>query len=84
MLAVIPQCKEGGILGPVAGIFGTLQAVTAINELLGIGESLAGSLWNFNTLDFSASKIKIMKRHDCDVCSNPQGAALQPSTACGL
>lgn len=46
----VANCEEAGILGPVAGVMGTLQAVEVIKELLGIGESLAGKLMIYDAL----------------------------------
>jgi molybdopterin-synthase adenylyltransferase len=41
---LIANCSEVGVLGPVAGVIGTLQATETIKEITGIGESLAGRL----------------------------------------
>jgi adenylyltransferase/sulfurtransferase len=46
----VANCQEAGILGPVAGVIGTLQAVEVIKEILGIGESLAGRLLIYDAL----------------------------------
>ncbi len=40
----VASCEEAGVLGPVAGVIGTIQAVEVIKEILGLGESLAGKL----------------------------------------
>ena len=40
----LPSCAQGGVLGPVAGVVGTLQAVEVVKELAGIGASLSGTL----------------------------------------
>jgi molybdopterin/thiamine biosynthesis adenylyltransferase len=68
-LTLAPQCKEGGILSPVAGIFGCLQAAAAINELLGIGETLSGWMLMFSSLTFEPQKIRLQKRADCEICA---------------
>ncbi len=47
---VVANCEEAGVLGPVAGVMGTLQAVEVIKELLGIGQSLAGKLLIYDAL----------------------------------
>jgi adenylyltransferase/sulfurtransferase len=87
-LTLAPQCKEGGILGPVTGILGTLQAVATINEILGIGESLAGWLLSFSSLDFAAQKIRLSRRDDCNICSNNtmeiNTPVLPVNSGCGL
>ncbi len=46
----VPSCQEAGILGAVAGVVGTLQAVEVLKELLGIGKSLCGRLMVFDAL----------------------------------
>jgi adenylyltransferase/sulfurtransferase len=46
----VANCEEAGVLGPVAGVLGTLQAVEVIKEILGIGEGLAGKLLMYEAL----------------------------------
>ena len=46
----IASCEEAGVLGPVPGAIGTLQAVEVVKEILGIGESLAGKLLIYDAL----------------------------------
>lgn len=46
----VANCREAGILGAVAGVVGTLQAVEVVKELLGIGQSLAGKLLLYDAL----------------------------------
>jgi adenylyltransferase/sulfurtransferase len=46
----VPSCQEAGILGAVAGVIGTLQAVEVLKELLGIGQSLCGRLMVYDAL----------------------------------
>ncbi|MBK5197154.1 MAG: HesA/MoeB/ThiF family protein [Methyloceanibacter sp.] len=46
----VPPCSEAGILGAVAGVIGSLQAVEVVKELLGIGESLVGRLLLYDAL----------------------------------
>ncbi|MFT3732774.1 MAG: molybdopterin-synthase adenylyltransferase MoeB [Hyphomicrobium sp.] len=41
---LVANCEEVGVLGPVAGVIGTLQATEVVKEILGLGESLAGRL----------------------------------------
>lgn len=69
-LTLAPQCKESGIVGPVAGIFGCMQAAAAINEVVGAGETLAGWMLMFSSLTFSTQKVRLAKRADCEVCSS--------------
>ena len=46
----IANCEEAGVLGPVAGVMGALQAVEVVKEIAGIGESLSGKLLIYDAL----------------------------------
>jgi adenylyltransferase/sulfurtransferase len=47
---LVANCAEAGVLGPVAGVIGTLQATETVKEILGLGESLAGRLLIYDAL----------------------------------
>ncbi len=66
---IIPTCTQAGVVGPVAGVLGTMQASVAINELVGIGETLSGWMFLFSAMGFMAQKVKISKKQDCSCCS---------------
>ena len=69
---LIPTCAEGGVLGAVAGAMGSIQAVEVIKELLGIGESLSGSLLIYDALNTTFRKIKVRPDPECPLCGqNP-------------
>lgn len=69
----VPSCAEGGVLGVLPGIIGTLQATEGIKFLLGIGVSLEGRMLLYNALDSSFEYIKLRKNPNCKVCSeNPE------------
>ncbi len=53
----VPACSEAGILGAVAGVMGSLQAVEVVKELLGIGESLVGRLLLYDALQARFSTV---------------------------
>lgn len=55
---LVANCSEVGVLGPVAGVIGTLQATEVIKEIAGIGESLAGKLLIY---DAQASRFDIVQ-----------------------
>jgi len=64
----VGNCAEAGILGAVAGILGTLQAVEVLKELLGLGESLAGKLLLYDALSAASRTIKLPKDPGCKAC----------------
>jgi len=67
-----PSCAEGGVLGVLPGIVGSLQASEALKLCLGIGESLSGRLLLFDALATEFSEVKLRKDPNCPVCSeNP-------------
>jgi molybdopterin-synthase adenylyltransferase len=55
----VPSCQEAGILGAVAGVMGTLQAVEVLKELLGIGQSLRGKLLVYDALSARFETIAV-------------------------
>jgi len=63
------SCVENGVLAPVAGLVGTIQALQAIKALLGIGDQLCGELLLIDGLDLSFRKVKIVKDSKCPICS---------------
>jgi adenylyltransferase/sulfurtransferase len=64
----VPRCETAGILGAVAGVMGTLQAVEVLKELLQIGESLSGKLLMYDSLNANFHKIEIPRDPDCPTC----------------
>ncbi len=62
------SCTTAGVLGGVAGIVGTLQAVEVIKELLAIGTPLAGELLLISTLDLLFHRVRIAKNPTCPTC----------------
>jgi adenylyltransferase/sulfurtransferase len=64
----VPRCETAGILGAVAGVIGTLQATEVLKEILGIGESLSGSLLVYDSLATGFHKIKLPRDPDCPIC----------------
>lgn len=70
---LVPSCAEGGVLGVLPGIVGTMQATEAIKLIVGIGESLSGKLLLIDALNMDFRKLNIKKNPECKVCSeNPE------------
>ena len=63
-----PSCAEGGVLGVLPGIVGSLQANETIKLLLGIGEPLVGRLLLFDALATEFNEVKLRKDASCPVC----------------
>jgi adenylyltransferase/sulfurtransferase len=61
----LPSCAQGGVLGPVAGVVGTLQAVEVVKELTGIGRSLSGTLLVYDAADALFERIRLHRRPGC-------------------
>ncbi len=67
-----PSCAEGGVLGVLPGIVGTLQTNEALKLALGIGDPLIGRLLLIDALTTDFDEVRIKRNPDCPVCgSNP-------------
>lgn len=69
---LVPSCAEGGVLGVLPGLIGTIQATEAIKLILGIGDTLAGRLLLINALDMTFNTVKLRKDPACPVCGTRQ------------
>ncbi|MFL5738811.1 MAG: molybdopterin-synthase adenylyltransferase MoeB [Flavisolibacter sp.] len=56
---LVPSCAEGGVLGVLPGIIGSLQALEVIKVLTGVGETLSGRFFIFDALNFETRTFKI-------------------------
>src|SRR5213075_487741 len=65
---LVPSCAEGGVLGVLPGIVGTIQATEAIKIILGAGQTLAGRLLLFDALGMKFRELRLRKNPDCVVC----------------
>ena len=63
-----PSCAEGGVLGVLPGIIGSLQASEALKLVLGIGEPLVGRLLLFDALTAEFNEVSIRRDPECPVC----------------
>lgn len=67
---LVPNCAEGGVLGVLPGIIGTIQATETIKLLLGCGTSLVGRLLMFDGLTMSFRELSVRRDPDCPMCSS--------------
>jgi molybdopterin/thiamine biosynthesis adenylyltransferase/rhodanese-related sulfurtransferase len=65
---LIPSCAEGGVLGVVPGLVGTIQATEAIKMLLGIGETLVGRLLTIDVMTMAFRTVELQKDPECPAC----------------
>lgn len=64
----VPSCAEAGVLGAFCGVVGSLQATEVIKEVLGIGESLSGSLLLVDGLSARFRKVRVRSDPECPLC----------------
>jgi adenylyltransferase/sulfurtransferase len=65
---LVPNCAEGGVLGVVPGLVGTIQATEAIKMLLGLGDTLVGKLLTIDAMKMSFRTLTIQKDPSCPAC----------------
>lgn len=65
---LVPSCAEGGVLGVVPGLVGTIQATEAIKLILGLGETLVGKLLTIDAMTMSFRTLSIQKDPECPAC----------------
>ena len=65
-----PSCAEGGVLGVLPGIVGSLQANEALKLILGVGESLTGRLLLFDALQTTFAEVSVRRDPSCPVCGD--------------
>ncbi|HVB98039.1 MAG TPA: molybdopterin-synthase adenylyltransferase MoeB [Candidatus Dormibacteraeota bacterium] len=65
---LVPSCAEGGVLGVLPGIVGSMQAMEVLKLILGAGKSLVGRLLLFDGLEMSFRELKLRKNPECPLC----------------
>jgi len=65
---LVPSCAEGGVLGVLPGIIGSLQALETIKLILGRGDSLVGRLLLFDALTLKFRELRLRKNSNCAIC----------------
>ena len=66
----VPSCAQAGVLGALCGLIGSMQATEILKELMGIGESLSGSLMICDGLGSIFRKIKVKNDPGCPLCGD--------------
>jgi adenylyltransferase/sulfurtransferase len=67
---LVPSCAEGGVLGVLPGIIGSIQAMETIKLILGTGEPLVGRLLLFDALAMRFRELKLKKNPECPLCGD--------------
>jgi len=65
---LVPSCAEGGVLGVLPGIVGSIQAMETIKLILGSGRNLTGRLLLFDALEMGFREFKLRKNPKCPMC----------------
>ena len=83
---LVPSCAEGGVLGVLPGVIGTMQAIETIKLILGIGKPLVGRLMLYDALEQSWRTLKVKKNSACPVCGDKPTitAPIDYEAFCGL
>jgi molybdopterin/thiamine biosynthesis adenylyltransferase/rhodanese-related sulfurtransferase/molybdopterin converting factor small subunit len=67
---LVPSCAEGGVLGILPGVVGTIQATEAIKILLGVGEPLVGRLLLYDALAMTFEQVTLRRDPGCPLCGD--------------
>jgi adenylyltransferase/sulfurtransferase len=83
---LVPSCAEGGVLGVLPGVIGTIQATEVIKLLTGIGEPLIGRLLLYDALHMDFRQLKLRRNPQCPVCSEHPSITelIDYDTFCGI
>ena len=68
-----PSCAEAGVLGVLPGIIGSIQAMEAIKLILDLGDSLAGRILAYDSLEQSFRTFKVRRDPGCPACGDDAG-----------
>lgn len=64
----IKSCAEAGVFGALPGVIGSMMAVEAIKHIVGLGDSLTGTLLHYDALYNDTYRVHLRKKIDCPVC----------------
>ena len=65
---MVPSCAEGGVLGVLPGMIGTIQAAEALKLIIGVGDTLAGRLLLVNALTMDFRTMRLRRDPSCPAC----------------
>jgi adenylyltransferase/sulfurtransferase len=69
---LVPSCAEGGVLGVLPGVVGTIQATEVVKLIIGVGEPLINRFMIYDALRMRFRELKLRKDPECPVCGeNP-------------
>src|SRR6266480_451040 len=66
----VPSCAEGGVLGVICGVIGSLQANEVVKLILALGRPTIGRLLRFDAMDMESRTLKIKHDRNCPVCGD--------------
>ncbi len=78
--SVSESCADNGVIGPVTGVIGSLQAVEAIKAICSIGDTLIGRVLLVDAYRMHTQIIELQRDPDCPACRNRPGSATAPRT----
>jgi molybdopterin-synthase adenylyltransferase len=67
----VPTCAEAGVLGPAAGVIGSLQALEALKLLSGAGTPLTDAFLQVDLAEHATVRVAVRRRADCPDCGHP-------------
>ena len=67
---LVPSCAEGGVLGILPGVIGTIQATEAVKLIIGVGEPLINRFLIYDALGMKFRQLKLRKDPECPVCGD--------------
>jgi adenylyltransferase/sulfurtransferase len=83
---LVLDCAEGGVLGVLPGVIGSLQAMETVKLILGVGRTLAGRLLLFDALDMTWREVAVRRNPACPVCGDhpTQTGLIDYELFCGI
>jgi len=82
---LVPSCAEGGVLGVLPGLVGTIQATETLKLILGIGDTLVGRLLLIDTLGMRFHTVRVPRDENCPACGTREITELVDYEAfCGM